>query len=104
MYSERYIAFIDLLGFKDIVKLAQQNEQEFIRLKTALNYIQELKNDQYKQSSLGMEFSLFSDSIVISYPTSGPGNAFYILLDIAYICLDLLDMGYIFRGGISMVY
>lgn len=107
MYQVRYIAFIDILGFKDIVYQTYQNEQEFIRLKEAMEHIQNVKNEQYatpliRSIHTGMEFSLFSDSIVISYPVYEPGNAFYILIDIAYICLDLLDKGYVFRGGITV--
>lgn len=106
MYEERYVAFIDILGFKNIVNNTYTIPAEFNRLEQALKHIESLKNDNYRdpygKNWLGMEFTMFSDSIVISYPASGYGNAFHILMEIAFICLDMLDMGYIFRGGITV--
>lgn len=106
MYEQRYIAFIDILGFKNIVNNTYTIPAEFNRLDKALTYIQSLKNNNYRdpygKKRIGMEFTMFSDSIVISYPVVGHGNAFHILMDIAHICIDILSMGYIFRGGITV--
>lgn len=106
MYQERYIAFIDILGFKEMVRKSCKNRLEFERLNRDMRLIQRLQLENYKapygSAYLGMEFSLFSDSMIISYPTEGPGNAFNILLEIAYICLELVGMGYLFRGGVTV--
>lgn len=106
MYQDRYIAFIDILGFKESVKVSYQDELEFERLNRDMRFIQRLQSENYKapygSAYLGMEFSLFSDSIIISYPADGPGNAFNILLEIAYICLELVGMGYLLRGSITV--
>lgn len=105
-YEERYIAFIDILGFKNIVQNTSSDSVELERLNNALNYILKLKKENYKEpygnNWMGMEFTMFSDSIVISYPANGHGNAFYILLEIALICIEILNKGYIFRGGITV--
>lgn len=102
MYQERYIAFIDILGFKETVEKTYKSETEFNRLRTAIQHIEFLRTINYT-SPLGaeftqMEFSMFSDSIVISYPD---GDAFWILNEISSLCEDLISMGYIFRGGIT---
>lgn len=108
MYELRYVAFIDLLGFKGKVYNSISDGNEYDKLQRVLNYIYNLKiegeKDPYSLKQIGKEFSMFSDSIVISYPANGYGNAFNILLDIAHICLDILNFGYIFRGGIAMDY
>lgn len=108
MYEVRYIAFIDILGFKSKVQDSVSNVNEFLHIKGMLEYIQQLKikhdNDPYSLKNIGVEFSMFSDSIVISYPAFGKGNAFNILIDLAHICLDILAQGYVFRGGITIGY
>lgn len=108
MYELRYVAFIDLLGFKGNVYRSISDKNEFDKIQRVLNYIYNLKikddKDPYSPKRIGREFSMFSDSIVISYPANGNGNAFNILTDIAYICLDILNFGYIFRGGVTMDY
>lgn len=106
MYEMRYIAFIDILGFKGKVYNSLLDTKELLNIKRTLDYIQDLKqkndNDPYSLKFIGMEFSMFSDSVVISYPAYGKGNAFNILITLAHICLDILAQGYIFRGGITM--
>ena len=106
MYELRYVAFIDLLGFKSKVYNSILDKNEFDRIQKVLGYIYNLKKEDdqnlYSPKYIGKEFSMFSDSIVISYPANGYGNAFNILLDIAHICLDILSFGYILRGGIAM--
>ena len=102
MYKERYIAFIDILGFKDIIHKTYKSEIEFKRLKDTIEYIDFLRKRNY-ESPLGAElskteFSLFSDSIVLSYPDGSP---FSILFEISSLCVELIDRGYIFRGGIT---
>lgn len=106
MYEERYIAFIDILGFKNIVTNTFNFPEEFNRLDQTLSYLESLKrknyHDPWGNKWMGMEFTMFSDSIVISYPATGNGNAFHILLELAHLCLDVLNMGYIFRGGVTV--
>ncbi|MBM6685428.1 hypothetical protein H9X90_05340 [Faecalicatena contorta] len=106
MYEMRYIAFIDILGFKSKTCNAVSDSQEFLRIKEILEYTHKLKqendNNPYSLKTLGMEFSMFSDSIVISYPAFGKGNGFDILINVAHICIEMINQGYIFRGGITI--
>lgn len=48
MYEERYVAFIDILGFKNIVNNTYTIPAEFNRLEQALKHIESLKNDNYR--------------------------------------------------------
>lgn len=106
MYEMRYVAFIDILGFKNKVYKSVYDSSELHRIENVLKYIQELKKqndeDSYSSKYVGREFSMFSDSIVISYPAYGQGNAFNILIDLAHICLEILAKGFILRGGITI--
>ena len=54
------------------------------------------------EHTIGKQISVFSDSIVISYDANTPGAGFYILMDVVYICNDLLSMGFPVRGGITI--
>ena len=105
MYDSRYVAFIDILGFKNKTDNAAVDMAEFARIKSVLEFLEKWKNenydDKYGLCKQGKEFNLFSDSIIISYPVYGGGNAFNILLDIAHICIEILHKGYIFRGGVT---
>ena len=80
MYEERYIAFIDILGFKNIVTNTFNFPEEFNRLDQTLSYLESLKrknyHDPWGNKWMGMEFTMFSDSIVISYPATGVKSKF----------------------------
>lgn len=106
MYEERYIAFIDILGFKDIVAKTCESPIELNKLDQTLGYLEYLKRKNYEQpwgnNNFGMEYTMFSDSVVISYPVMGNGNAYFILQEIVYLCLYALSNGYIFRGGVTV--
>lgn len=54
------------------------------------------------QVEFGKQVTTFSDSIVISYSTSTPGGGFHILMDLIYICIDLLANGILVRGGVTV--
>lgn len=47
MFEERFIAFVDIIGFKEIVKNAKDNEEYQKRISGVLNYIAKIKNDNY---------------------------------------------------------
>lgn len=53
-------------------------------------------------ADLGKQVSVFSDSIVISYDMIRPGSGFFVLLDLVYICNDLLGVGMPVRGGVTV--
>lgn len=48
MYQERYIAFIDILGFKDTVEKTYKSETEFNRLKSAIQHIEFLRKIKFE--------------------------------------------------------
>jgi hypothetical protein len=102
-YKNRVIVFIDILGFREQVKQTTSDSEQFINLRDTLNYISELKayNDK-SEKELGREITVFSDSIVISYPSEMPGSVFWLLLDVVHIQLDMMQKGILMRGGITV--
>lgn len=105
-YENRYVAFLDILGFKNMV-LQSENDQQMLNLiNMALNYTAKIQIENYGQNmpmaDLGKQVSVFSDSIVISYDMIRPGSGFFVLLDLVYICNDLLGVGMPVRGGVTV--
>lgn len=102
-YSQRVVAFMDILGFKDLVTNVNENNKLF----KLMNYLKWLNKSNYegflKECDIGKEVTVFSDSIVISYDINDvKGSVFYILLDIIHIQLDLASLGILVRGGVSI--
>ena len=106
-YDMRFVAFIDILGFKDIIKHTLEGPDEYVRIKKVLNYIADIQQYNYygalAESGILKDVSVFSDSIVISYSLKTPigGALFHVLIDIVHLYIELLNNGIFVRGGIS---
>lgn len=106
-FTERIVAFIDILGFKDLVEQSMKSEEIAKRLHRALELIYEHKEENESDDFVcmqqyGIEVSVFSDSAIISYPMDYEGGLFFILLDIIHLQLDLACLGILIRGGIAI--
>ena len=105
-YELRYIAFLDLLGFKKLVDQSIVNQDVLNNIYRALSYSASMQHDNYNgvlsMVDLGKQVTAFSDSIVISYDASMPGGGFHVLMDLVYICNDLLGIGIPVRGGVTV--
>ncbi|MEK3977302.1 hypothetical protein MKZ20_21955 [Psychrobacillus sp. FSL K6-2684] len=106
-YEERVIVFIDILGFREHINLSVKEPDYFIKLRDVLNYISSYQKKNYgdgfrAQKDIGKEVTVFSDSVVISYPVELPGSVYYLLMDIIYLQLDMLQAGILFRGGVTV--
>lgn len=107
MYIERIVAFVDILGFKNLVNESLYSSEAAERIYKALQLIYGRKQDNEADSFMGMqkygvEVSVFSDSIVISYPLNYDGGLFFILLDVIHLQLELACLGILIRGGIAI--
>ena len=105
-YETRYVAFLDLLGFKNMVMKSETDYNMLNTINLALNYINNMQNNNYKgdmpMANLGKQVTAFSDSIVISYNATMPGGGFHVMMDLIYICNDLIGIGIPIRGGITV--
>ncbi|WCB33603.1 hypothetical protein PGW91_05310 [Fusobacterium nucleatum] len=106
VYKDRYIVFIDILGFKDIVNKSNNDNKKAEEILENLKCIERIKkeNDEiFKLTSINRRVTIFSDSIIISYPLlhSESGCFLSLVLDIIYITIELLDKGVYIRGGMT---
>lgn len=101
----RVVAFLDMLGFGQLV-LRMKDDPKFFRL--LLSCLQKIAKVEADAAPTRLEVTSFSDSIVVSIPRPDPGSKGSDLTDL-YIFLqrviglarDLLFLGVLLRGGIS---
>lgn len=105
-YPERYVAFIDILGFSEHVKSIGEKPEKLDRLLEALHemaaeYPGLARNMSATQGFENMfRATTFSDNIVISSRPDHMGLSVLITV-IGQLCLRLLHQGFYARGGIS---
>lgn len=106
VYENRYVAFLDILGFKNVVYQSANEQKKLDVINMALNYTSSVQRENYEgqmpMAELGKQVSVFSDSIVISYEMTRPGSGFLVLMDLIYVCNDLLGVGLPVRGGVTV--
>lgn len=94
-FEERYVAFLDILGFAKIVESFDKDPERAEALLVALQ--------QVRDSKVGRSATLtaFSDSIIISVPANKPTSSFDILTTCVYFIQMLAERNIFLRGGIS---
>lgn len=97
-YEERIVAFVDILGFSDMISRSENNVEIYEKINQALKTIQNVKKHSENTSA---KITTFSDNIVISYPADGKDSLYYILIDLIHLQLELLQLGVLVRGGIA---
>jgi hypothetical protein len=99
-YAQRYVAFLDILGFSEIVKSTERNERQFEALAKAIEQINSRENELDDIAQFDFRFQTFSDSIVMSVADNAPA-LLYLLQSIKAIAFNLLGNGLLVRGAIS---
>lgn len=103
VYSTRYVAFLDILGFSEIVRQSVTSSDQAGKLigllenianaSTQYGDVTVLQKDDFRAQS-------FSDCIVLSENAS-PVGLFHLLGAVNALSLDLLENGIFTRGGIA---
>lgn len=122
-YEQRVIAFIDILGFKEIIRQSEQDTSRIALVHSVLEYLKELEtSDNWTLHLLEIEedaqkrdvdnfdvknkinTTAFSDSIVVSVRVDSNVNemASTLIVNLAYVGSLLLEKGILFRGGITI--
>lgn len=103
-YGERAFAFLDILGFKDVIKQIDANPDLVVEVRKALVFalrVEEVNSKEiiegWRQSKL--EVIAFSDCIVIS---ASKEELFSVVLKAKSIAGNMLAMGFLCRGGIAI--
>jgi hypothetical protein len=122
-YERRIIAFIDILGFKEIVKQSESDSSKIELIYSVLEYLKdwekkekwdlkflEIEEDAQKKGVNSFDLrgktntTAFSDSIVVSVKVDNNVNemASTLIVNLAYIGTVLLEKGILFRGGLTI--
>jgi hypothetical protein len=122
-YEKRLVAFIDILGFKEIIKQSEYDSSKVELIYSVLNYLKDwevpsswnLKLIEIEEDAqaIGVEkFEIsnktnstsFSDSIVVSVRVDDNVNemASTLIVNLAYIGAVLLEKGILCRGGLTL--
>ncbi|HEU4789998.1 MAG TPA: hypothetical protein VFS71_09955 [Flavobacterium sp.] len=102
-YEERIVAFIDILGFANIIKASVNSQEQLDKIASALTYIHRYFNlvrVDYEDPST-LQLSQFSDSIVISVSMKDSSEMLAIFKHLKMIQINLLYQGILLRGGIT---
>lgn len=101
-YEHRIVAFIDILGFANIIKNSVKSQESLEKLVKALSYIHDYFNNiraEYENPSI-LQLSQFSDSIVISVSMENSREMLSIFKHLKTIQIKLLYDDILLRGGI----
>lgn len=107
VYEKKFVAFLDILGFKNMIKCTINNIAYQKKIMQVLSDIASIRQDNYhgflSEYGVYKEVSVFSDSIVISYSTKLEigGGLFHILIDLISICINLVERGIYVRGAVT---
>lgn len=100
-YTERVVAFLDVLGMRSLVSRIETDELLLRNLHGALAHIknQERYSNMDSTALSQIEISVFSDCIAISVD---PSKAPYVIMVCANLQNELLLQGIAVRGGITL--
>ena len=108
-YEQRVVAFVDILGFKEIIQRSKSDPEMVSQIFSALD----IRKDSYAEAfakEIGItenadffadRFHSFSDCIVMSVSTRIEDIGL-LIYSVFKICRSLLSLGFISRGGIAM--
>jgi len=97
-YQDRYVAFVDILGFASIVDARKSDSAQVERLNQALSRLS-AKGAVEGAVAFPMEATNFSDTVVLSTTISSDG--LLLIFDaISRFTVDLLNMNMLLRGAV----
>jgi hypothetical protein len=97
-YNERYVAFLDVLGFSELVKDAGSSMED---IDTIRGIIKALRETPKPYPAADFRFTQFSDSIVLS--ATRDENGLVIMFEAAIrLATQMLIRGVLLRGGIAV--
>lgn len=93
-YEERYCAFVDILGFRELIQRLREGRTDHHRLKRVLSQMHDpVEGKREEFASSDFRALSISDAVVLSTKTTGVG-----LGHLLYV-LDELTLGLLFEGG-----
>ena len=101
MYDERYVAFVDILGFANIVRKTEYDisDKRYDALVKILTEIGSYNEPTINESD-DFQFQSFSDSVIMSTASTTTG-LLHLLHSISHLSIRLLSTGLLMRGAIA---
>jgi len=100
-YENRYVAFIDILGFKDLIASSLKSSDVFGKIVNSLRQIAKFTLEKpLSGDGSDLKAQNFSDCIVVSANLSANG-LWHLLLSIDDLFWSLSEFGVLLRGGTS---
>ncbi|WP_099540043.1 hypothetical protein [Stenotrophomonas maltophilia] len=100
VYEQRFILFLDFLGFKNIIRETVSDEKRIAEVIDAISIIKDMGGS--KDSLKSKVVTQFSDSIVISYRCDEPSAAFDLVSEIGFALVRLVERGFLVRGAVAI--
>jgi hypothetical protein len=97
-YEERYLAFVDVLGFSNLVERSRNDVAVVLQLDSALSDIS-ARARAARSDELRLEATSFSDTVVISAPV-GEAELLHMLQIVDEFGFGLLRRNMLFRGAV----
>jgi|SRR5882672_3628435 len=97
-YPEKYVAFVDILGFSDLVERADQDAELRKGLAEVLHVFQTTCGTI---PAKGTRVTQFSDSVVITANRTEPGLR-SILSGCEWLTMNLIQYAVLLRGGVAV--
>jgi hypothetical protein len=96
-YKDRYVAFLDLLGFKAQVAIAEAN----VEVRTILHEVlKQVRDTIGGNSNIGLRFNYFSDCLVLTADRS-PLGLWEMFGSIFTLTTNLMQFDVLVRGGLT---
>lgn len=104
-YSERYIAFLDVLGFRSLIEQTVAGDQSTQRtiISGIVRALRRARKDLKEHGCFDVSFTQFSDSFVISIPKASDNLASFagFVLALFSVTETFIEEGMLIRGGIT---
>jgi hypothetical protein len=102
IYSDRYVAFVDILGFSSIVRNSVNSPRQAAELARTLERLANRTTPSIFDQGDGDDFrgQSFSDCIVLS-ANATPKGLLHLLQTLMFVSLDLMSNGILVRGGVA---
>jgi hypothetical protein len=101
VYERRLTLFIDFLGFKEHVQDTVSDPSVLRRLVSAMDRVGEIARDD-RAFNKSQQITQFSDCIVVSYRVEEESAVFWLLNEIAFCVIDLVELGFLLRGALTV--
>lgn len=98
-YCDRVVGFVDILGFADLVRRADREPELRDHIAEALGNVRRVSPPTEGKTDLRSQN--FSDSLILSAADT-PDGFWHLLLSIDALAWNLLQLGVLIRGGVTI--